>query len=307
MNRGDSVDSATIFPRRSSELSRAGLQRALAPILSGWIAATCLWDETSVIGDHRFLVFSIDVAPKVQVYVQFWSEPGEPVLWEVSSGRWNPPADEWLAGDRSRRIEALGFEIDGNAENYQREVDVRTPADAARIAKAVVDVFHAGFDYRGLKPVKVTMAYESRADARFAYDSFTPEDLSKIMTSCGFQVSEIGEDENAPVLRAVRRGIVTTVSCVERVPDQHLFQRAMLTTDTELPPGPASAAREAIELAAGGPPESMQLGTTLVFEGGVTVEWVALRLQEWDALTRVCRADARRRRNRVRRPRGSVH
>ena len=70
------------------------------------------------LSDHRFVVFSIDIAPKVQAYLQFWSEPGEPVKWEVSSGRWSPPADKWLAGERSRRIAGFGFEIGGQAENF---------------------------------------------------------------------------------------------------------------------------------------------------------------------------------------------
>jgi hypothetical protein len=307
VNRGDSLN-ATIFKSRRKEMSRIELQRALAPTLAGWIKSTCLWDGTPAIGDHRFVVFSIDVAPKVQVYVQFWSEPAEPVCWEVSSGLWNPPADTWLAGDRSQRIEAFGFEIGGNAENYQREVEVRTPVEAARIARTVVDIFYAGFDYRGLQPVKVNMVYGSRAEARFAYDSFTPEDLSKILTSCNFRVEPIDDAEDAPVLRAVRRGIVTTVTCVDRVADQHLFQRAMLISDTEMSPEHARAAREAVEEAAGGPPESMQLGTTLVFEGGVTVAWVVRRLQEWDAMTWACRKDARRRRSAlVKRQTGLVH
>ena len=126
-------------------MTRAELARRLTPLLSRWIAAACLWDDTGAIGDRRFLVFSIDPAPEVQVYVQFWSEPGEPVLWEVSSGRWNPPADQWLAGERSRRIEALGFVIGGEAENYQRHVDIRSRAHARRLARAVVDVLVDGF------------------------------------------------------------------------------------------------------------------------------------------------------------------
>ncbi|MBA2303562.1 MAG: hypothetical protein H0W08_13125 [Acidobacteria bacterium] len=104
-------------------------------------------------------MFSIDVAPKVQVYVQFWSEPAEDVTWEVSSGRWNPPADRWLAGSRANRIEAFGFELDGNAENYWREVPISTPADANDIARTVVDIFYAGFDCRGRRPVKAHAGY----------------------------------------------------------------------------------------------------------------------------------------------------
>jgi hypothetical protein len=307
LERGQTLNDI-VFPGAKKEMSRAELRRALGPVLARWITSTCLWDDTAAIGDHRYVVFAIDVAPKVQVYVQFWSEPAEPVVWEVSSGRWNPPADKWLAGDRSLRIEAFGFEISGNAENFYREVEVRTPADATRIAQTVVDIFYAGFDYRWLRPIKAKMAYESRADMRFAYDSFTPEDLSKIFDGCGFSVEQFNDDEDAPALRAVRRGIVTTITCADRVPDQHLFQRAILTSVVEVPPEDARAAREAVERATGAQPDSMEVGTTLVFEGGVTVGWVMRRIQDWDDMTWSCRKDARRRRNaRAKRQVGPVH
>jgi len=294
LDRGDRLE-AIVLPARKKELSRAELQRALAPIVATWLKATCLWDDTSAIGDHRFLVFAINVAPNVQVYVQFWSEPFEAVLWEVSSGKWNPPADKWLEGDRSRRIEAFGFEPGGEAENYQKEVDIRTPAEASRVARTVVDLMYAGFDYRGLKPVKVYTAYESRAESRFAYDSFTTDDLSKIFRGAGFKVQEVDGDEDVPVLRAVRRGITTSINPIDKVEDQQLFRRMVLTADIEVPPEGLNAAREAVVQAAGGPPDSVQVGTTLTFAGGVTVEWLVMRVQEWDQMTWRCRRDTRRR------------
>lgn len=97
-----------VFRGVRTPMTRHELQAALEPVFRAWIGAACSWDEP-VLGDHRFLVFSLEVAPGTQVYVQFWSEPLDPVIWEVSSGRWNPPGDEWIAGERARRIEAMGF------------------------------------------------------------------------------------------------------------------------------------------------------------------------------------------------------
>jgi hypothetical protein len=294
VNRGDRRN-AVVFRARKKEMSRVELQRVLGPEIARWIKAACLWDDTATIGDHRFVVFSIEVVPEIHVYVQFWSEPVEPVLWEVSSGRWNPPADKWLAGDRSRRIEAFGFEIGGKAENYRRTVELHTPADAVRIARTVVDIFYAGFDYRGLQPVEAQMVYESRAEVRLAYDSFTPEDLAKIIAGCGFRVAVVDDDEDAPVLRAVRRGIVTTISCADRVPDQHLFRSAVLTSGIDVPPDDVRAARDAAHVPLN-EPDAMQLAATLVFDGGVTVDWVVQRIQDWDGATWSSRKDALRRR-----------
>jgi hypothetical protein len=171
--RGESLE-RVIFRGSRHAMSRRDLHVALEPIVRAWIRAACSWDSLAI-GDYRFVIFSIDVAPETQVYVQFWSEPMEPVVWEVSSGKWNPPADEWLAGDRARRIEAMGFAIGGNAENYHREIDPDTPADIAAAAKAVVNIFYSGFDYRGTRPIIARMEYQGRSQPNATYDSFTPE------------------------------------------------------------------------------------------------------------------------------------
>ena len=81
-------------------MSRRELHVALEAIVRPWIRAACSWDSLAI-GDYRFVIFSMEVAPETGVYVQFWSEPMEPVVWEVSSGKWNPPADEWLAATRA--------------------------------------------------------------------------------------------------------------------------------------------------------------------------------------------------------------
>lgn len=109
--------------------------------------------------------------------MQFWSEPLERVLWEVSSGKWNPPADEWLAGERSQRIEALGFVIGGKAENFHRTIPLDSAGDIAAVAKAVVKIFYEGFDYRGTLPIRAQLVYGGRSVMEATYESFTPTRL----------------------------------------------------------------------------------------------------------------------------------
>lgn len=277
--RGDSIE-ATIFRARRAPLTREALQRALAPELGRWIRATCIWKARARIGDYRFGVFTIDVAPGIKVFVQFWSEPGEPVLWEVSSGAWSPPADAWLAGKRSERIAAFGFEIGGTADNFRREVTIRTPADAARVAATVADIMYAGFDYRGLQPVKARMHYDGRAEPALVYESFTPEDLTKIFARCRFFVEPRVDAPERPLLTARRRGITTTIACIGRVPDQRLYRAAVLTARVQGSAHEHTAATE--------------FETTMVFDGGVTLDWVMRRIQEWDGATWACRQESRR-------------
>ncbi len=283
--RDEEVD-ATLFAGRKKPMSRVELMRALAPAFASWIKATCLWDDTAAIGDYRFGILATKVAPRVHVYVQFWSEPGEPVLWEVSSGHWNPPTDKWLAGERSERIEAMGFEIGGQAENFHREVVVQTAAEATRIARSVVDIFYHCFDYRGLSPIEAHLAYESRGEPALAYDSFSPEDLIKILEACDFRLTAMDGDDHMPIIRAVRGGLETTITCVQRVDDEHLYRHALLTADVEVPPDIAAAVTGAAVPLVDGAPNVITLGTTLMFDGGVTVGWVVRRLEDWDAMMR---------------------
>jgi hypothetical protein len=294
--RGDVLET-TIFSARGKPMSRENLQRALTPVVARWLRATCVWKSGTIIGDYRFVVFSIAITPDVQVYVQFWSEPGEPVIWEVSSGHWNPPADKWLAGERSERIAAFGFELAGNADNFQREIEIRTPRQADRIAATVVDIMYAGFDYRGLRPVQAELVYECRAALRPVYEGFTPEDLARIFTACQFRAALIDDlvdsDDERPVIKAVRRGITTTVTCMGALPDQRLYTAATLTAGAYMPPADLRAVRRVLD-AAIGPPDSLEFGTTLVFEGGVTVEWLVGRIQAWDDMTWAWRKEARR-------------
>ena len=177
-------------------MSRQELHLALDRVVRAWVAAACVWKEGWSLGDHRFVVFSIEVAPKTEVYVQLWSEPLEPVSWEVSSGRWNPPADEWLAGGRSDRIAAFGFDIGGRAENFSREVPIRSRADLTSVSRTIVDILYAGFDYRGKSELKARISYQTRATLRPVLGAFTPEDVTKVFAQFGL----------LPAQRQSRRG-----------------------------------------------------------------------------------------------------
>ena len=82
---------------------------------------------------------------------------GEPVAWEVSSGRWHWPRDKWLAG-RTQYIQACGFTIADGTENYAREVWIRAAADAARVAG----------EYRGQQPLTAKLGPTTRSTMRIS-------------------------------------------------------------------------------------------------------------------------------------------
>ena len=137
------VATLQITPPGKAPLTRDDLTTGIAGPITDLVAATCLWkDDGWQIGDYRFMVLSVHLAKGVELYVQLWSEPLEPVLWEVSSGRANPPADQAMAGEPSALVRRLGFRIAGQAKNFRREVAVANRRDAARTAAEVVAILY---------------------------------------------------------------------------------------------------------------------------------------------------------------------
>ena len=288
-------------------MSQRELHVALDKIARDWVASACVWGRDWLIGDYRFLVFSIGVAKRTEVYVQFWSEPFERVSWEVSSGKWNPPADKWLAGQRSERIAAFGFEVGGRAENFQREIAIASPTDAAVVGRTVVDILYAGFDYRGLNDLDVHLMYDSRAEMKPVLTSFTPEDVAKVFTAQGYSLVGDNQDEDLPVLQVRTRGVMTTVAFADRVPDQHLFQTVAFLTPDVTPPSVASTRTGLEQEEPAGQFGHATVAVSLSFSGGVTAEWLSQRVIEWTEANRQHHAGARKDKRALKRLTEAVH
>lgn len=276
------------------------LHVAREPILRERIRATCTWD-TLTLGDYRFVIFSIDVAPATLVYVQFWSEPLAPVVWEVSSGKWEPPAAEPLSGERAARIKALGFTIGGDAENYQRTVEITTPADVASVAKQVVRILYDGFDYRGIQPIVAKLVYEGRAEGKDTYDAFTVEDLSTVFAGLGYRIAtwvpEEGDEPAPPKIRCRKRGMTTIVHFWDPIEEGDLYTRVRFEADVPLPEEERQQMLQAPDAPEGAEPHAT-VSVVHAFSGGVTLEWLLARVAEWDAVLREHRRAARRSRSR---------
>ena len=236
-------------------------------------------DEGWQIGDYRFMVLSVRPAKGVELYVQFWSEPLEPVLWEVSSGRANPPADAVMAGESSAYVRRLGFRIGGRARNFRCEVSMANRRDVNRVAADVVDILYDAFGYRGRPPIHVRLAYEGRAETKPVYDALTPQDLCKVLTALGCDAEIRRHASRSSVVIDVRQepDVVAELVLDARVPRQNLYRSALLSLGV---PGEADtlAVRHATAGALQKEDPPIRTGVTLHFEGGVTIDWVAGRL-----------------------------
>jgi hypothetical protein len=269
-----------IAPPGKPPLTKADLRGGIAGTIADLIAATCLWkDDGWQIGDYRFMVLSVLPAKGVELYVQFWSEPLEPVLWEVSSGRANPPADAMMAGEPSACVRRLGFRLGGRAKNFRCEVSIGNRRDVNRVAADVVDILYDAFGYRGRPPVHVRLAYEGRSEMKPVYDAFTPQDLCKVLAALGCDADIRRHTGRSSVVIDIRHAPAVCAELVlgDRVPHQNLYRSALFSLGI---PGEADtlAVRHATASTLQEEKPPIRTGVTLHFEGGVTIDWVAGRL-----------------------------
>jgi hypothetical protein len=283
-----------ILRARKRPLSRAALHERAHEAVTDLIWATSRWGRSTwTLGDYRFLVFSTSPSDKVQLYVQFWSEPQEPVLWEVSSGRWNPPADKVMAGAPTKYVKDLGFEIGGQAKNFQREIWIRRRRDAAQAARVVLDIFYDAFGYRGLTTLQGEIGSHSRGELQRVHHSFTPEDLCKTATRLGWlpQLHENADDDDGdPVVIDLHRGGGRAQIVLSgRVPRQRLYQSGFVDVGDPLPPDEArtrAALEGTTEFVEHAP---MRVGRTLYFAGGVTADWLLTQVAAALSMARTVR------------------
>ena len=285
-----------ILPAVSTPLSRTELHRRLDPVIRSWLEVTCTWHKRWSPGHFRYVIFSFVPALGTTVFVQFWSEPLEPVAWQVSSGRTDEATRRWLGTDRADRIRVFGFEIGGDAENFEQFVVFNSARDVARVSRAVVDILYSALDYRGQQPLNVELGAGTHPPTQRVFDSFTTTDVAEVMSEQGQTLLGIEDDEEAPVLRFRRRGMHTTVELGDRREGTRSFGTMGLTC--ELEPSAADVARLTEATRALAPPGAVpvvRLGTTLQFGGGVAMSWFQQRVAEWNEMISAYRREQRAR------------
>jgi hypothetical protein len=216
----------------------------------------------------------------VQVYLQFWSEPGESVDWEVSSGNWHEPTKAYMQGDRSKRVKAAGFRIGGQARNFQREVDVESALDVRLLVTAVLDVLYDALGYRGRQPLEVQAVADTRAPRQPVYASISQADLVTILERAGFTCDAGDRWRGAAPVLVEADGVRATL-LLSRVKGENTFEAAAIGL------APADGAtvdqpfREGAEVA------------PLHFFGGVTADWIVMQVGYWFKTVRGERRAAR--------------
>ncbi len=267
-----------ILRARKRPLSRAGLQARAGEAVTDLIWAVCRWGRGWTLGEYRFVVFSTDPSEDVNLYVQFWSEPQEEVCWEVCSGKWNPPADEVMAGAPSeiRRAPWLHDRRRGR-ELPARRLD-SPPARCGAGGHGGAGHLRRRVGYRGLTSIDGHLVSDSHGEMQRVHGAFTPEDLCKTVARLGWiarlRESRDQENESAAVIDVQRGRACAQLVLSARVPGQRGYQSAFVDVGDPLPADEART-RVAMERTPAFLEHApMRVGRTLYFAGGVTADWL---------------------------------
>ena len=191
-----------VKPQRTAR-SATAIFAACEEALVGHLKSVCLWPEkqrnkTWRIGDFSFYIIEFSPAPKTTVYAQFWSEPGEDgVIFEVSSGAWNPPTDKYVDPGKQELLRDHGFELGGRADNFKKIVRVDTAREVRALAREAVAILCKALGYDGRVPLTFKQHLGTRLQPGMTFDTICASDLVKLMRRWGF-VADYDEESDKP-------------------------------------------------------------------------------------------------------------
>jgi len=169
------------------------------------LKAVCLWPEKERnhswrVGDYSYYILEFSPKPKTAVYVQFWSEPDEDgVIFEVSSGAWNPPADKYVDTDRQELLRDHGFEIGGNAGNFRKIVAIESAKDLRAMAREAVAIACKVLGYDGTLELRYDLNLQTHMAVRHVLSEVSPDALKKMLREWGFP-AELKVEDGKPLL-----------------------------------------------------------------------------------------------------------
>lgn len=191
------------MPRTQAQLFAACEKTLLAHAKS-----VCLWlerqrDVTWRLGDFAYYVMDFSPAPGTDVYVQFWSEPDEEgVIFEVSSGAWNPPADKYVDPEKQELLRDHGFELGGKASNFEKVIAVNTAKDVRALAREAVTILCKVLGYDGTQKLTYGLHLGTRLTPGMTHDTICASDLSKMMRRWGYVVQIEEQDDKPRLIRS---------------------------------------------------------------------------------------------------------
>lgn len=207
--RSDGQTSQVLVPRAAKALSAGDARARIVGRVAAVVARACEWGgfaEDWDVGDYRFLVLDFSPRRNVGLYVQIWTEPGEPVLIEACSGAWNPAARPYVRSRQRAALRKLGYRVDGQARNYQKCWTLSPLADAGALAGELASILVDVFGYRGRHPLEMTYCSDSRTTAARAFPAVAIDDVKRMLGMAGCRV--VDAEPAGPAGPSVRRRLV---------------------------------------------------------------------------------------------------
>jgi hypothetical protein len=265
----------------------------LLPTVAARIWSTCCWPgrmgDGWKIGDYSFLVISIAPDSGTELYLQFWSEPKEQVLFEVSSGEWSPPSIKYVQTRQREILRSFGFERGGRANNFGKVVGISNLGEAEDAAREVLRILFECFEYRGQWPLEFKGTRSGRAEHAPVHVSVTPDDFAKLLAEEGYDATVTTAD-GGPLVVLDCDGRRFTARFDGRVADNNLYTVVLLDSII------AAVATDAVlmKLNARFPGITVQmygdrnvrLLMPLFIGGGVTQRWILGAVHYWWANVR---------------------
>jgi hypothetical protein len=281
---------------------------------------TCYWPESMsdgwTIGD--FNILCVSTGPDREIYLQFWSEPDDDVVFEISSGNRSPFTLKHLGPAQKRDLAGRGFRIGGAARNFGKIVQIKSPREAEEVAREILTILFETFAYRGQWTLTSRRERGQRADIAAVHCSVTPGDFAKVARDAGFDTAldeddEEGADKRVMYLRRKRRHALAVLE--GRVPKQNLYTLVTLEATLKATIDDARLWAVVEELRVLHLRRRMNgeisADMTLVLDGGVTVAWLKASLDLFESAVRhaesLLRRGAPARRRSASAPSGTIH
>jgi hypothetical protein len=183
-----------LVPSAGRKLSPSGARAHAIDRVAAVVARTCEWGEPMTdwdVGDFRFLVLDFGPRKDVSLYVQIWTEPGEPVLIEACSGAWNPTARPYVRAPQRAALRKLGYAVGGRARNYRKHWTLSPLADARALAEELLSILVEIFGYRGQRPLGMAYCSEGRSEPGRVFPALAVDDVKRMLGIAGCQVVDV--------------------------------------------------------------------------------------------------------------------
>jgi hypothetical protein len=206
--KSDGQQEHVLVPSAGRRLTAAEARASALDRVAAVVSRTCEWDDSVNyhVGDYRFLVVDFSPRKDVGLYLQIWTEPGEPVLIEASSGAWNPAARPYVQAPQRAALRKLGYKVGGRARNYQKEWALSRMSDTSALVEELVTILVEVFGYRGQRPLTMAYCSAGRTEAGQFFPALGVDDVKRMLRMANCQVVEA--ESVGPLSPAVKRRLI---------------------------------------------------------------------------------------------------